>query len=115
MTKNNWRKRCFVCSALLGAFLILALGQLGAAEVQRQRVSYTAPRYPTILKQHHIGGVVRIEIVITPAGTVKKASVVGGNQVLADFALEAVKKWKYAPAATESTSTVEFRFDPDSH
>jgi TonB family protein len=83
-----------------------------AAPAERLRTAYVAPKYPSILKEHNIGGLVKVEIVLSPAGTVKKATVVGGNQVLGDFALEAVKQWKYAPASEETTSIVQFHFDP---
>jgi len=37
---------------------------------------------------------------------------VGGHPVLANAALEALKKWKYEPSSEETTGVVEFHFDP---
>jgi hypothetical protein len=37
---------------------------------------------------------------------------VGGNPVLVEAASAAVKRWKYAPADTETKTQVEFTFDP---
>jgi outer membrane biosynthesis protein TonB len=36
----------------------------------------------------------------------------GGHPVLANAALDAVKKWRFEPAAMESTGIVDFKFDP---
>jgi TonB family protein len=47
-----------------------------------------------------------------PNGTVKGARVMGGHPVLANAALDAVKKWRFEPAAMESTGIVDFKFDP---
>jgi outer membrane biosynthesis protein TonB len=37
---------------------------------------------------------------------------VGGHPVLAAAAVEAVKKWRFEPAAAESSGVVEFKFEP---
>jgi TonB family protein len=70
------------------------------------------PGYPLTLREAHIGGVVRLEIVISPKGTVDQVSPLGGNPVLIEAASNAVKKWKYTPADSESKTEVEFTFDP---
>jgi TonB family protein len=55
---------------------------------------------------------VRIKAVVAPDGEVKRAEVLGGHPVLADAALEAVKRWKYAPAKLETPIELEFHFRP---
>jgi TonB family protein len=70
------------------------------------------PGYPLTLREAHIGGVVRLEIIISPKGTVDQVSPLGGNPVLVEAAANAVRKWKYAPADSESKTEVEFTFDP---
>jgi len=60
----------------------------------------------------NITGTVKVEVVVAPNGSVKDAKVVGGHPVLAGAALEAVKKWKFEPAAVESTGIVDFKFEP---
>jgi outer membrane biosynthesis protein TonB len=37
---------------------------------------------------------------------------VGGHPVLANAALDAVRKWRFEAGAEESTGIVEFHFDP---
>ena len=53
----------------------------------------------------NISGTVKIEVVVSPNGTVKDARVVGGHPVLANAALEAAKKWRFEPAPAESTGS----------
>ena len=50
-------------------------------------------------------------ITVNSNGQVKNAKLVGGHPVLANAALEAVKKWRFESASQESSGTVEFRFD----
>jgi len=38
--------------------------------------------------------------------------VLGGNPVLVESTLEALKKWRYAPSGSETTTTLEFNFHP---
>ena len=64
------------------------------------------------LREAHIGGIVRLEIVISAKGSVDSVVPVGGNPVLVEAASAAVKRWKYAPADAESKTQVEFTFDP---
>lgn len=70
------------------------------------------PRYPEDLKRHDIGGTVRLAIEITTRGTVRKISPIGGNPILVDAAILAVKQWKYAPAETTDTLEVKIDFIP---
>jgi len=51
-------------------------------------------------------------VVISPGGTPKDARVLGGNPVLVNAALDAVRKWKFEAAKDDSTETVEFVFQP---
>jgi outer membrane biosynthesis protein TonB len=43
---------------------------------------------------------------------VKSTKVVGGHPLLVNAAVDAVKKWRFEPAADETTGVVEFKFDP---
>jgi TonB family protein len=56
--------------------------------------------------------VVKIEITVLANGSIKNAKLVGGHPVLANAALDAVKKWRFETGPEESTGVVEFRFDP---
>ena len=78
----------------------------------RKLVYRENPGYPLTLREAHIGGVVRLEIVISPKGMVDQVTPLGGNPVLIEAASNAVKKWKYSPSDSESKTEVEFTFDP---
>jgi TonB family protein len=60
----------------------------------------------------NITGVVKVQVVVAPNGTVKEAKVVGGHPLLANAALDAVKKWRFEPAQAESSGVVDFKFEP---
>ena len=74
-----------------------------------------APQYPPILKSNQIGGIVRMTLIVSASGNVKRTEVTGGNPALVTAAESALKRWKYEPAANETRETVTFRFDPKSH
>lgn len=94
---------------------------LGAADAthppdaKRQLVNKVMPEYPELAKQFNMKGAVRLALVIKPDGHVKQVKVLGGNPLLARAAVEAVRKWRYSPAETESTAVVKLDFDPSEH
>ena len=104
----------------IGIFLVVlaATGMVGAGaqeapnEITRRVKSRVSPAYPELARKMNIRGTVKVEVVVSPNGSVKDAKVVGGHPVLANAALDAVRKWKFAPAATESTGVVDFKFEP---
>jgi TonB family protein len=60
----------------------------------------------------NITGTVKVLVVVTPGGSLKDTKVVGGNPLLVNAAMDALKKWKFEPADSESSGTVEFKFQP---
>jgi len=84
----------------------------GQEEIARKAKSKVAPSYPELARRMHISGVVRIQVTVAANGSIKDAKLVGGHPVLADAALDAVKKWRYEAGTAESTGIVVFRFDP---
>ena len=81
-------------------------------ELVRRAKSRVQPIYPELARKMNISGTVKIEVVVAPNGTVKEARVVGGHPVLANSALDAAKKWRFEPAAGESTGIIDFKFEP---
>jgi TonB family protein len=81
-------------------------------ELVRRAKSKVQPFYPDLARKMNIAGTVKIEVVVAPNGTVKDARVVGGHPVLASAALDAAKKWRFEPAAAESTGVIDFKFEP---
>jgi TonB family protein len=58
-----------------------------------------------------IRGVVQLWVKVTGEGTVKEVGVVGGNPVLAEAAMAAVKKWRYEATGKDSMEPVKFTFN----
>jgi TonB family protein len=87
-------------------------GQEAQGEIVRRAKSKVPPVYPELARKMKITGTVKLEVVVAPNGSVKDAKVVGGHPVLATAALEAVKKWRFEPAALESSGIVDFKFEP---
>jgi len=99
---------------LIGSFFagIIGAERSLAQESDRKVISRVEPEYPEQLKKLYIGGVVRVEAQVAPNGAVKNVKLLGGNPILGQSTMKAVKMWKYAPAAAEETLTVKWEFDP---
>jgi TonB family protein len=82
------------------------------ATAGRQVVKKVLPNYPPLAKRMGLGGVVKVEVVIDPKGSVKSTKVVGGSPVLANAAEDAIRRWQFQPGPDTNTQIVEFKFDP---
>ena len=102
--------------AWLGSMvLVVALLPMAAypqAELTRKVKSKVNPTYPDLARRMNLRGTVKVLVVVSPEGTLKNSKVVGGNPILVNAALDALKKWKFEPSSEESTGTVEFQFQP---
>lgn len=78
---------------------------------ERKIASRVTPVYPELAKKMHIHGTVKVEAIVRPNGQVKSTRVLGGNPVLVDAALDAVGKWKFETAQSETTEVVQLTFD----
>ncbi len=79
---------------------------------KRKVTTRVEPDYPETLKRLYIGGVVRVEVRIAPNGVVESTRLLGGNPILGQSAIKAIKQWRYAPASSKETLTVKLEFDP---
>jgi len=86
--------------------------QTQSDEILRRAKNKVQPTFPELARKMNISGTVKIEVVVSPNGTVKDARVVGGHPVLAGAALDAAKKWRFEPAPAESTGIIDFKFEP---
>lgn len=100
--------------ALLMALTVTVQPELAVAqgELTRKAKSKVAPTYPELARRMNITGTVRVLVVVSASGTLKDTKVVGGNPLLVNAAMDALKKWKFEPADSESSGTVEFKFQP---
>ena len=78
---------------------------------ERKVAARVAPVYPELAKKMHIRGVVRVEAIVRPNGSVKSTRILGGNPVLVEAAQDAVGKWKFEPSQGETTEVVQLAFE----
>jgi protein TonB len=98
--------------ALLFFFFALVFISSALAEDARKLKTGNQPEYPELARGNNITGSARLQIVVAPDGTVKDIKVLGGNAVLVEAAVKAVKKWKYEPATADTTIVLKFDFKP---
>jgi TonB family protein len=99
--------------SLCAVVLLQSLALVGvslAQETSRKVIARTAPSYPDLARKMHLSGKGKVEVVISPAGSVTTARFVGGNPVFEASAVETVKQWKFetAAAATKTVIVLEF-------
>jgi|SRR6266568_2507537 len=80
---------------------------------RRKVVNSVIPTYPDLARRMQLRGVVRVQVVVASNGTVKSTKVVGGSPLLAKSAVDALGKWKWAPASDESQELIELNFHPE--
>lgn len=93
-----------------------APARVGGNVLAPRILSSSQPIYPTIAKQAHIQGDVVIKTTIDQRGNVTHMEVVSGPAMLRGAAMEALKRWKYAPSmlngepiSVEMLVTLKFR------
>jgi len=90
---------------------VLAVLTAGANS-ERKLLTRVEPEYPETLQRLQIGGTVRLGLTIAPKGSVEDVHVLGGNPILAEAAVKAVKQWIYTPSASRTNTEVSIPFDP---
>jgi len=92
-----------------------ASAQDASSEDSKRKVrSKVVPEYPALAKQMNVTGKVKIEATIAADGHVLSTKVVGGSPLLVNAALDALKKWRFEPAARDTTEIIEFEFNGQS-
>jgi TonB family protein len=76
----------------------------------RKVISTVKPGYPQTLKDLHIEGLVRLKVTVLPNGSVGNIQVIGGNPILVENAIKAVKNWKYAAAPSQTEEPIVLNF-----
>jgi len=98
--------------ALFLSVMPLASQTRDQSAAERKVITRVEPDYPETLKRLYVGGVVRIEVVVTPNGAVQSTKLLGGNPILGQSAMKAVKQWRYAPTGSKEILAVKLEFDP---
>jgi TonB family protein len=81
------------------------------AKKQRSLLMRVEPEYPKELRQRGIEGTVRLVLTVSPKGSVEGVQVNGGNPILAEAAVKAVKRWVYSPSGMTSVIDVSIPFE----
>jgi TonB family protein len=101
---------CVLLFCVLAVLLPVGAQQTGPARRLLQR---TAAPYPPLARPMALQGIVKVEAVVAPDGTVRDVAIKGGHPVLAQAAANSVRQWKWEPAVHESRETVEVKFSPE--
>lgn len=101
-------------SATLALVLCLGAGFAPFSMAQKAKprkvISDVKPTYPPTLKQLGIQGKVRLTAIVLPNGSVLAVQVIGGNPILVENAVKAVKSWQYAPGPAQTEEDVVLNF-----
>ncbi len=110
--KRNLGRRIIFSIAVILVLGACTTGLLAQKSEKSSRVVLTSvkPEYPAALQRLQVGGLVRLTVTVLASGTVSKVQVRGGNPILAECAVAAVMKWKYAPAPAETNEEVSLSF-----
>jgi TonB family protein len=68
------------------------------------------PSMPDLAKKLSLTGTVRIEVTISPDGSVKRTRVLGGHPLLAVEAERAAQKSTFESGPHETTEAIDFKF-----
>jgi len=111
--RDVWNRRMHRCVIAFGALLFshALLGQTNAdlktvpeADARQHLTQKTDPVYPPIAAAARIEGDVVISVAIDAKGQVASEKVLSGPAMLQQAALDAVKKWQFAPFTANGTA-----------
>jgi TonB family protein len=83
------------------------------AESHRKILTKAIPNYPALAHDMHIAGSVKVEAIVAPNGTVKSTAILGGHPVLAQSAVDAVRRCKWESGPHETKEIVVLNFHPE--
>jgi TonB family protein len=79
----------------------------------RKLITRVEPDYPETLKRLGIGGIVRLQVTISAKGNVERVELLGGNPVLGEAAISAVRQWVYATGHSRTIAEVTIPFNAE--
>jgi protein TonB len=80
--------------------------RISEADAERAATSKVIPTYPLVARQLRVAGRVMVEAVVNEGGSVQRVKSLNGNPLLANSAIDAVKKWKFRPFLANGKPTV---------
>ena len=109
------KNRVAVSLFVLASMLMLAPSSAPAQEASagsRKVVDRVVTQYPSVARRMNIQGVVRLDVLVAPNGTVKSTEVKGGHPLLVQSAQSALLMWRWEPAPHETHEIIELKFNP---
>jgi TonB family protein len=105
-------RSCGPAALALALCLGAAFAPVATAQKAKPRkvVSEVKPVYPPTLKSMGIEGKVHLTAVVLANGSVVAVQVHGGNPILVENAVKAVKVWQYAPGPSQTEEDVVLNF-----
>ncbi|HYX70896.1 MAG TPA: energy transducer TonB [Terriglobales bacterium] len=103
--------------AIIALLAVLVAAQTASAQQEdagRKVKTRVAPVYPELARKMNVSGTVKVQITIEPNGSVKTAKPLGGHPLLIEPSVDAARKWKYEPGKDETTTILQFNFNPAS-
>jgi TonB family protein len=88
-----------------GAEGLEQLPVLDSKKASRLLLNQVRPEYPALAKMNYIQGRVRVQLIVSPTGTVTSAHVLSGHPLLAAAVLNSVRMWQYRPLAAKDGPT----------
>lgn len=105
----------FLFLAALCSWMLLSWQRVGARQTppSRKLLHQTAAEYPPLARSMALQGLVKVDALVAPDGSVKAVEIKGGHPVLAQAAVNTVRRWKWEAASHESHEIVEVKFSPE--
>lgn len=102
----------FVALTATIALAPAAYAQSADTAGHRKVVSRVTPSYPAVARNLNLSGTVKLDVSVSPSGTVKSVQLLGGNPLLGQSAEFAVREWKWEKTDRETVEHVEVEFNP---
>jgi TonB family protein len=105
----------FALAVVFGVLALLpakGIAQEASADAAKRKLrNNVLPVYPPLAKKMELTGKVKIETKIAADGHVLNTRVIGGNPLLVNAALDAIKQWRFEPGPKDTTEIFQFDFD----
>jgi outer membrane biosynthesis protein TonB len=106
--KKKWGRP--IAALLVFAALVIVSGNAQSADVDRKVRNRVVPVYPELARKMKLVANVKVQVTVAPNGAVVQAKPIGGHPLLIAPSVDAAKMFRYEPANSTTTNTIEFHF-----
>lgn len=104
----------FILLLFVGLTILFPLHSRAQQSDSVRKLSASTPApYPPLARTMGLQGTVKLDVLVAPDGSVRETQIKGGHPVLAQAAVNSVRRWKWVTAARESHEVVEIKFSPE--